>query len=109
MLRSSILRAAGSLTPSLSIRQGVIRVGPAVQQCRSAHAVSNPELASSEKRWEVMPPQEQAELWMKLRDRMKVDWHEMTMQEKKAGTCMTSFLGWGSIAIRKASTQQLLG
>ena len=32
-----------------------------------------------------MPPQEQAELWMKLRDRMKVDWHEMTLQEKKAG------------------------
>lgn len=34
-----------------------------------------------------MPPQEQAELWMQLRDRMKVDWHEMTFQEKKAGTC----------------------
>lgn len=32
-----------------------------------------------------MPPQEQAELWMQLRDRMKVDWREMTMQEKKAG------------------------
>ncbi|KAI9657152.1 MAG: Cytochrome c oxidase subunit 5A [Bathelium mastoideum] len=31
-----------------------------------------------------MPPQEQAELWMQLRDRMKVDWHEMTLQEKKA-------------------------
>jgi cytochrome c oxidase subunit 4 len=33
-----------------------------------------------------MPPQEQAELWMALRDRMKVDWNELTMQEKKAGT-----------------------
>jgi cytochrome c oxidase subunit 4 len=32
-----------------------------------------------------MPPQEQAELWMKLRDRMKVSWHELTWQEKKAG------------------------
>ena len=32
-----------------------------------------------------MPPQEQAELWMQLRDRMKVDWNEMTLQEKKAG------------------------
>ena len=32
-----------------------------------------------------MPPQEQAELWMQLRDRMKVDWHELTLQEKKAG------------------------
>ncbi|KAJ6112940.1 cytochrome c oxidase subunit IV-domain-containing protein [Penicillium capsulatum] len=30
------------------------------------------------------PPQEQAELWMQLRDRMKVDWHQMTLQEKKA-------------------------
>ncbi|KAF2755668.1 putative cytochrome c oxidase polypeptide 5, mitochondrial [Pseudovirgaria hyperparasitica] len=31
-----------------------------------------------------MPPQEQADLWMALRDRMKVDWKEMTLQEKKA-------------------------
>ncbi|KAL6251530.1 Cytochrome c oxidase subunit 5B, mitochondrial [Rhinocladiella similis] len=51
---------------------------------RSAHAISNPTLAGIEKRWEAMPPQEQAELWMQLRDRMKVDWHEMTLQEKKA-------------------------
>lgn len=55
-------------------------------QSRSAHAISNPTLAGIEKRWEGMPPQEQAELWMQLRDRMKVDWHEMTLQEKKAGT-----------------------
>src|SRR5271156_912406 len=55
-------------------------------QKRSAHAIANPTLAGIEKRWEGMPPQEQAELWMQLRDRMKVDWHEMTMQEKKAGT-----------------------
>ena len=55
------------------------------QQSRSAHAISNPTLAGIEKRWEGMPPQEQAELWMQLRDRMKVDWHELTLQEKKAG------------------------
>jgi cytochrome c oxidase subunit 4 len=51
----------------------------------SEHAIANPTLAGIEKRWEAMPPQEQAELWMQLRDRMKVDWHEMTLQEKKAG------------------------
>lgn len=50
-----------------------------------AHAISNPTLAGIEKRWEKMPPQEQAELWMSLRDRMKSDWHEMTLQERK--TC----------------------
>lgn len=50
------------------------------------HAISNPTLAGIEKRWEGMPPQEQANLWMALRDRMKTDWHEMTLQEKKAGT-----------------------
>jgi cytochrome c oxidase subunit 4 len=55
------------------------------QQSRSAHAISNPTLAGIEKRWEGMPPQEQAELWMQLRDRMKADWHELTLQEKKAG------------------------
>ena len=32
-----------------------------------------------------MPPQEQADLWMALRDRMKIDWHDLTLQEKKAG------------------------
>ena len=58
------------------------------QQTRSAHAISNPTLASIEKRWEGMPPQEQAELWMQLRDRMKVDWHDLTLQEKKAGTAI---------------------
>lgn len=55
------------------------------QQQRQAHAISNPTLANIEKRWEAMPPQEQADLWMALRDRMKVDWNEMTLQEKKAG------------------------
>ena len=29
--------------------------------------------------------QEQAELWMALRDRMKENWGELTIQEKKAG------------------------
>ncbi|KAF2478652.1 cytochrome c oxidase subunit IV-domain-containing protein [Neohortaea acidophila] len=55
-----------------------------LQQRRGAHAISNPTLANIEKRWEAMPPQEQADLWMALRDRMKVDWNEMTLQEKKA-------------------------
>jgi len=31
-----------------------------------------------------MPPQEQADLWMALRDRMKAPWTELTIQEKKA-------------------------
>jgi len=31
-----------------------------------------------------MPPQEQADLWMALRDRMKTNWAELTLQEKKA-------------------------
>ncbi|KAL8856401.1 MAG: hypothetical protein Q9178_006971 [Gyalolechia marmorata] len=48
------------------------------------HAISNPTLVGIEKRWEAMPPQQQADLWMALRDRMKVNWHEMTLQEKKA-------------------------
>ncbi len=61
-------------------------------QIRSAHAISNPTLAGIEKRWEGMPPQEQAELWMQLRDRMKVDWHEMTLQEKKAGMSRPPFI-----------------
>ncbi len=59
------------------------------QRSRQAHAISNPTLAGIEKRWEAMPPQEQADLWMSLRDRMKADWHELTMQEKKAGTSRT--------------------
>ncbi|KAF2423169.1 cytochrome-C oxidase-like protein [Tothia fuscella] len=80
MLRTSILRAATPLTRASNV------VKPAVcfQQLRQAHAISNPTLANIETRWEGMPPQEQADLWMALRDRMKVDWNELTMQEKKA-------------------------
>src|SRR3954462_12243720 len=51
----------------------------------STPAISNPTLANIEKRWEGMPPQEQAELWMALRDRMHENWKELTLQEKKAG------------------------
>lgn len=86
MLRSSIVQASrSSVVPTA--RQAV-RAAPAVchqQQIRQAHAISNPTLANIEKRWDDMPPQEQADLWMSLRDRMKVDWKEMTLQEKKAG------------------------
>jgi hypothetical protein len=39
-----------------------------------------------------MPPQEQAELWMALRDRMKANWSELTLQEKKAGMALYASL-----------------
>lgn len=60
---------------------------PAAVSTRAAstHAISNPTLANIEKRWETMPMQEQAELWMALRDRMKNSWHDLTLNEKKAG------------------------
>ncbi|EEP79265.1 cytochrome c oxidase subunit IV [Uncinocarpus reesii 1704] len=86
-------RAAGSIRASPTcaysrVSQTVQSAAVTQQQTRAAstaeHAIANPTLAGIEKRWEAMPPQEQAELWMQLRDRMKVDWHEMTMQEKKA-------------------------
>lgn len=75
-----------------AIRAGPIASLNALQtRAASDHAISNPTLSGIEKRWEAMPPQEQAELWMQLRDRMKVDWHQMTLQEKKAGTyCLAS-------------------
>ncbi|KAK5171517.1 hypothetical protein LTR04_002408 [Oleoguttula sp. CCFEE 6159] len=104
MLRTSIIRASGSassLLVSTATRQAAApikaaRAANAVvgqqQQSRRAHAISNPTLANIEKRWEAMPPQEQADLWMSLRDRMKVDWHELTKQEKKAGE------GWTILA-----------
>ncbi|KAF3765946.1 COX4-domain-containing protein [Cryphonectria parasitica EP155] len=56
----------------------------AASTAASSHAISNPTLANIEKRWEGMPLQEQAELWMALRDRMKEDWNALTLQEKKA-------------------------
>ena len=72
MLRQQVLRSS---------RAAIVRP----VQTRKAHAISNPTLANIEKRWESMPPQEQADLWMALRDRMKVNWAELTLQEKKAG------------------------
>lgn len=82
--RSSPRCTAAALTPLASRCQST-QQAPGQQQTRKAHAISNPTLANIEKRWEGMPPQEQADLWMALRDRMKVDWNEMTLQEKKAG------------------------
>jgi cytochrome c oxidase subunit 4 len=82
------------MIPSSATRQAV-RAAPTAclqQQIRQAHAISNPTLANIEKRWEDMPPQEQADLWMSLRDRMKVDWKEMTLQEKKAGAYSSHYM-----------------
>lgn len=89
MLRNSVVRAASSASASASLRQASAVVAP-INQARRAHAISNPTLANIEKRWEAMPPQEQADLWMALRDRMKVDWTELTIQEKKAGMSTTT-------------------
>ena len=91
MLRSSVLRAgrtASTITPHALARPAA-RLTPTTclqLQKRHEHAISNPTLANIEGRWESMESKEQAELWMALRDRMKVDWHDMTVQEKKAGT-----------------------
>lgn len=97
MLRSSILRAstwAAARPTTVPVAALQASRFAAIAVCREqqqqtrhahAHAISNPTLANIEKRWEAMPPQEQADLWMALRDRMKADWHELTMQEKKAG------------------------
>ncbi|KAH7366712.1 cytochrome c oxidase polypeptide V [Plectosphaerella cucumerina] len=70
---SSLLRAVPRQQQAMVLRRAA-----------TTHAISNPTLANIEKRWESMPLQEQAELWMSLRDRMKGPWNELTLQEKKA-------------------------
>jgi cytochrome c oxidase subunit 4 len=77
MLRTPVTRAVAAAARSSALARPV--------QTRAAHAISNPTLANIEKRWEAMPPQEQADVWMALRDRMKTNWAELTLQEKKAG------------------------
>jgi len=79
----ALLRSALPTTSRVSTRSAAAAASR-FQQTRQAHAISNPTLANIEKRWEAMPPQEQAELWMALRDRMSADWNELTLQEKKA-------------------------
>ncbi|PHH65407.1 hypothetical protein CDD81_2511 [Ophiocordyceps australis] len=64
------------------LRQGLVRT--AASRASSTHAISKPTLANIEKRWDIMPLQEQADLWMALRDRMKGNWNELTIQEQKA-------------------------
>ena len=80
LLRSSVRRAA-----SASARAPVAAV-VVPRAAASTHAISKPTLANIEKRWEGLPNTEQAELWMALRDRMKENWAELTLQEKRAGT-----------------------
>lgn len=75
-LRATVTRAGRQATTSSAM---------VTRAAASTHAISNPTLANIEKRWEGMPLQEQAELWMALRDRMKENWADLTLQEKKAG------------------------
>ncbi|RFU33421.1 hypothetical protein B7463_g2920, partial [Scytalidium lignicola] len=82
MLRTSVVRS--SALRSCVVRPAVGVTHQVQQRNSSAHAISNPTLVDIEKRWEGMPPQEQADLWMALRDRMKANWSELTLQEKKA-------------------------
>lgn len=88
MFRQSLLRTTRSL-PSSRVALGAVRSATTTattggQAPAKEHPLSNPTLADIERRWEKMPPAEQAELWMALRDRMVVDWKEMSLQEKKA-------------------------
>ena len=70
------------------LRNGMVRSNvPLTRAASTVHAISKPTLANIEKRWEGMPLQEQADLWMALRDRMKGNWSELTIQEQKAGAC----------------------
>jgi cytochrome c oxidase subunit 4 len=94
MMRQSLLRAPKTIVRGANgvqaggygfTARAAGGYGSVVEGRRQAHAISNPTLANIEKRWEAMPPQEQADLWMALRDRMKVNWGELTLQEKKAG------------------------
>ena len=82
-----MLRSTGSkLLRSRIVRPDRLPIAqPTLSRAATTHALSNPTLANIEKRWEGMPPQEQAELWMALRDRMHENWKELTLQEKKAG------------------------
>lgn len=79
-------------TPTVSLARAGLRAATqqsVIRRAATTHAISNPTLANIEKRWEGMPLQEQAELWMALRDRMKGPWAELTLQEKKAGAFFT--------------------
>ncbi|TLS22948.1 uncharacterized protein PpBr36_06314 [Pyricularia pennisetigena] len=73
-----MLRTTGSAMLRRSVVQATAR------RASSTHAISKPTLANIEKRWESMPLQEQAELWMSLRERMKENWNDLTLHEKKA-------------------------
>ncbi len=91
MLRNALVRAARPSTSALGCRAA------------STHAISNPTLANIEKRWEGMPLQEQADLWMALRDRMKGSWTELTLQEKKAGELHLKLAHRQSAAIKQST------
>lgn len=87
--QNSLLITRQTIRSSQSLAQPIRTLATASTEKQTTrgqhgHAVANPTLANIEKRWESMPPQEQAELWMALRDRMTADWHELTMAEKKA-------------------------
>lgn len=82
MFRAPGIRTVAKRGMNIQLRN--VTMSPTRMLASQVHAISNPTLVGIEKRWEKLPPQEQAELWMSLRDRMKTDWAELTFQEKKA-------------------------
>jgi cytochrome c oxidase subunit 4 len=90
LLRRSLgVSATRVAMPQMAVRAVSIAAAPPIDTMSSSSSssnrpLSNPTLANIEKRWEGMPLQEQADLWMALRDRMEGNWNELTVQEKKA-------------------------
>lgn len=83
---SAIIRPVTAVPRCVQVRHesGAASLSAGGSNGAPSHAVSAPMLADIEKRWEGMAPQEQAELWMALRDRMKGPWANMTVAERKA-------------------------
>ncbi|KAI5777904.1 cytochrome-C oxidase-like protein [Geopyxis carbonaria] len=85
MIRSLSLRALLP-KPSAHSRVSIVQLHrtESTSATTTNRAVSNADLVNIEKRWDDMPPAEQAQIWMSLRDRMVHDWNDLTALEKKA-------------------------
>ncbi|OLL26061.1 Cytochrome c oxidase polypeptide 5, mitochondrial [Neolecta irregularis DAH-3] len=84
------------------------RVLPSLVRLRNASSassavISSPELVDLETRWEQMPVEAQEKLFNKMEDRQKSDWHELTLQEKRAGLTkkIAYYMSFGDYGPRK--------
>ncbi|KAK9378547.1 uncharacterized protein V2V93DRAFT_375947 [Kockiozyma suomiensis] len=93
LTRASLTRA--SLSPAtLLVRANTRANSTATPAAPASHAIATPLISNLPARWESLPVEEQVDLTVKIWERQKLSWSELTQDEKRASFYI-SYGPWG--------------